>query len=192
MRTVYFDLETAGLEETRPIIQLAAVAVDESTWQELAAFEAKLTFDAAAADPEALRINHYDPALWAEVGMSPARAAAKFSDFIRPYRDLEMISKRTGQPYTVARLAGHNASTFDGPRLRRLFEQQGLFLGADPRVRCTLQRATWWFDERGMKPPSYKLEALCRYFEIQIEQTHDALADVRLTVQLARALREAK
>jgi hypothetical protein len=42
---VYFDVETAGLADGAPIIQLASVAVDEDTWEELGTFNALLKFD---------------------------------------------------------------------------------------------------------------------------------------------------
>ena len=44
MEVVFFDFETGGLEDSRPNIQLAAIAVDEN-WNETATFEAKIKFD---------------------------------------------------------------------------------------------------------------------------------------------------
>lgn len=193
--TVYFDLETGGLELRHPIIQLAAVAVDENSWSELGHFEAKLHFDEAAADPQALRVNHYARELWERVGQSPSVVAQKFADFITPFRVYHRTSAK-GTAYTVAKLAGHNAASFDGPRLRALYERYpSIFLGADPRYRCTLQQAMFWFDAHPFEPEpvNFKLETLCRYFDIEIpegEKAHDALTDVRLTVQLARRLRD--
>jgi DNA polymerase III epsilon subunit-like protein len=187
----FFDVETAGLADTAPIIQLAAVAVDEDTWEELGSFNALLQFDAKKAEPEALKLNHYDRERWAEEAIPPAQAVQKFSRFLDGYKCLQFISKRTGQPYSVAKLVGHNAATFDGPRLKRLYGTA--FLPADPRVRDTLQAALWWFDARGIVPPAgFSLGALCKYFGIPTPDgsAHDALVDVQLTVQLARKLRE--
>ena len=184
---VYFDLETGGVADGHPDIQLAAIAIDETSWAELACFEAKIEFDAAAADPEALRLNHYSPEAWQEA-LPAALVAARFSAFLERFRSLQMVSKRTGRPYAVAKLVGHNAASFDGPRLRRMFERVQRFLPADPRIRCTCQRALWWFDERGLAPADYKLATLCEHFGIEISQAHEALADVRATIALARAL----
>ena len=192
MISVYFDLETGGLSPDHPIIQIAALAVEEDTWEVVAEFQEKLQFDEAMADPEALKINHYDAAVWAASAISPRDAAVKFSNLLQQFRSLSLISKRTGRPYSVARLVGHNAATFDGPRLRSLFDSFPMFLPADPRVRCTLQRALWWVEERGAKHPAdYKLATLCRYFGIHVadDQAHDALVDVGLTVQLAKAMK---
>ncbi len=47
----------------------------------------------------------------------------------------------------------------------------------------------WWVDEHGPTPPeNYQLATVCNYFGIPISESHDALADVRLTVRLARSL----
>ena len=184
---VYFDLETGGVEPTRPDIQLAAIAVDEASGNELETFEAKITFDAATADTEALALNHYSPEAWTSAEHERI-VAAKYASFLNRYRYLACLSKRTGKTFTVAKLVGHNAATFDGPRLRALFARHDLFLPADPRVRCTCQRALWWFDERAIVPKDYKLATLCEYFGIAVAESHEALADVRATVALARAL----
>jgi exonuclease I len=188
---VYFDLETGGVLETQPDIQLAAIAVREETWEELATFEAKIVFDVAKADPEALKLNHYSPELWTVQGLPEAIVVARFAAFLNRFKSLQMVSKRSGKPYTVAKLVGHNAASFDGPRLQRMFERSHkTFLPADPRVRCTCQRALWFFDERGIAPRDFKLATLCEHFGIPTEGAHDALADVRLTIELAKALRD--
>lgn len=187
---VYFDLETGGIEEHRPVIQIAACAVDQATWSEVEAFECKIAFDQGKAEPQALAVNHWTAEAWAD-SVQPAVAVSRFSEFLNRHRSLSMMSK-AGRPYTVAKLIGHNAATFDGPRLQRLFKTHGTFLPADPRVRCTVQRAMWHFDETGEAPPdNFKLSTLCRHFGIEVAETHEALADVRLTIQLARALAEA-
>jgi len=189
MTVVYFDLETGGVQDFHPNIQIAAVAVD-SNWQELASIEMKLQFDVGAADPEALQINHYDAAVWRAEAIPPNQALRRFSDFLEPFKVLPRVSKKPPfRPYSVAQLAGHNAATFDGPRLKSWYTKAGAFLGADPRVLDTMQLAMWWFQMRGEQPDNYKLGTLCRYFGIPVgDEAHDALADVRMTVQLARYL----
>lgn len=190
-RAVYFDLETGGLEAHHPDIQIAAIAVDESSearWAELETFEMKLKFERAAADPHALEINHWTAEGWAQAE-EPIRVVSRFTDFLDRHKSIDMVN-RFGRAYSVAKLVGHNAASFDGPRLQALFRRHGRFLPADPRVRCTCQRALWYFDERPdlPRPENFKLATLCRYFGIEISETHEALADVRLTIALARAL----
>lgn len=187
---VYFDLETGGVEAAHPDIQLAAIAVDEDSGRELATFETKIAFDERAADPIALELNHYEPEAWVDA-VHPQVAVHMFAQWLKPHQAIRVVSKK-GHAYTVAKLVGHNAATFDGPRLQAMFKRCEKFLPADPRVRDTLQRAMWFFDETGKKPPqNFKLATLCEYFGVPVTESHEALADVRLTIGLARALRAA-
>jgi DNA polymerase III epsilon subunit-like protein len=185
--TVYFDLETGGLKSCHPNIQIAAVAIDDETREELGAFECKIQFNPAEADPEALAMNHYTPEAWASA--IPAKeAAVRFGRFLKPYCYIGKTSEK-GNSYSVAKLCGHNAATFDGPRLRTMFFSNDVFLAADLRIRCTVQRALFWFDEHAvLVPDNMKLETLCRYFGVHVDVTHDALADVRLNARLANAI----
>jgi DNA polymerase III epsilon subunit-like protein len=187
---VIFDLETGGVEPRHPDIQLAALVVDGD--REVGAFHARIIFDVAACDPEALKMNSYDAELWKAEALPEHVVIAQFARFLDPYRSIERVSKRTGRPYTIAKLAGHNAQRFDGPRLRAMFERHDRFLPADTYgVLDTWQRALWWFHETGAAPPkSFKLPDLCQYFGIEVpEGVHDARADVALTSQLIKRLR---
>jgi DNA polymerase III epsilon subunit-like protein len=186
MTTVYFDLETGGVND-EPTIQLAAVAVSED-WRELGYFEHKIKFDPEACNPEALKLNGYSAEAWKDA-IVPAGVAMRFSAWLKPHSTVEMISKRTGAPYNVARLAGYNALTFDLPRLRAMYGQN--FFPCSYHVRDVLQRAMFWFDEHPdaqPKPKDLKLSTLCEYFEIPSEGAHEALTDVRMTVSLHRML----
>jgi DNA polymerase III alpha subunit (gram-positive type) len=189
MSLVYFDLETAGLTEAHPDIQIAAIAVDDRG-EELEAFERKILFDVGAADPEALKMNHYDAAVWERDAVVHAIAVGDFCSFLKRHASFQMTSKHSGNIYSVARLAGYNAVTFDGPRLKAMFARWGMFLPAHPQILCVLQRAQWWFHENphSPRPKSMKLGDVCRHFGIAIDGAHDALADVRATAALARRL----
>jgi DNA polymerase III epsilon subunit-like protein len=184
--TIFFDLETGGVEPQHPTIQLAAVVIDESSWQEVASFERKISFIEADAQPEALAMNHYDAAVWAKESVSPTRAAYEFAAFCKPYLCIQMISKRTGAPYMVGKLAGHNALIFDLPRLRQLFGTS--FFPFSYHVKDTLQRALWFFDEHPaiQRPENLKLGTLCEAFGIKTNGSHEALTDVRLAAALAK------
>ena len=189
--TVYFDLETGGIEERHPNIQIAAIAVRDG--KETDAIEHKIHFDEAAADPEALVINHYDAAVWAAQAVTLDTAVRAFSGFCREHADLELISQRTGRPYSVARLAGHNVVSFDIPRLRRMFDATGD--GYIPACWWypldTYQRAIWYFAERDVPAPeNYRLPTLAAHFGLDAAGAHDALADVRLAAGIARVIAE--
>lgn len=187
MSLVFFDFETGGLNPESPDIQLAAIAVD-SNWTEIDTFERKIQFDVTKADTKALEMNHFDADVWKQHAKPESVVAEDFSAFLGRHKSIEMVSKRTGNPYSVARLAGHNALTFDGPRLKAMFERYRMFLPAHPLVLCTLQRAMWWFLENGKSVESLKLASLCDFFGTKLPDAHDALADVRGSIIIAKAM----
>jgi len=183
--TIYFDFETGGILPEHPSTQLAAIAVCDETGKELASFERKLKFDPLKCDPEALKINHWSADAW-DQAVEPSVAAALFGRFIEPFKCVEMISKRTGRPYSVAKAAGYNALTFDWPRLKELFGSS--FLPVSYHVRDVLQRVIFWSDESGVKLTEHKLSTVCEHFGIETTGAHDALVDVRLTAALYRKI----
>lgn len=189
--TIFFDTETGGVQPHHPTIQLAAIAVEDGTWNEVAAFECKLQFKPSDCDFEALKINHYNIEDWKEAVL-PGMAVMRFGKWCEPYRSIQMMSKRTNKPYSVGKLAGHNAATFDLPRLRGMFGEN--FFPFSYHVKDTLQRALWFFDEHPelKRPESLKLSVLCEHFGICIAGAHDALADVRMSAAIARAFAEAE
>lgn len=187
--TVYFDLETGGVEDKHPTIQLAAIAVSP-TWDELEVLERKIRFDEAACDPEALRVNGYNPLAWANA-VSLREAMHDFDDLCSRWADTRLISKR-GSPYNVTRLAGHNIATFDVPRTRRDMDTAGV----------RFWRACWWYPldtyalaiwhyaARGLAmPKSFQLQDLREALGIElVGDAHEALSDVRTSIALARVL----
>lgn len=188
-RIVFFDLETGGLDPDRhPIIQLAAIAVETKGWKELEALSMRILFDAKSAETEALAMNHYDPELWRAEGIAPSAAMERFSALLKRHATVAKTSK-AGKPYKVAKLAGHNAASFDGPFIRAWYKRLGAFLPADFIVLCTLQLAAWRaaVDETRIVP-DMKLATACAQRGIVIDKAHDALSDVRATCALAKSL----
>ncbi len=182
--TIYFDTETGGVLPAHPTIQLAAVAVEDATLHEVAFFERKISFNESDADPEALKMNHYSAEAW-QKSNTASIVAAQFAQFVKPFSSVQMMSKRTGKPYNVAKLAGYNALTFDLPRLKELFS--GAFFPCAYIVRDVLQRGLFYFDEHdGPKPENMKLSTVCAHFGINTEGAHGALADARMSVALMR------
>lgn len=192
-RLVFVDLETAGLETWRPIIQIAAIAI-ASDGRELETFEAKLRFKESLADPKALRKNHYSAERWLFEAKSPCVVAEVFAQLLIRHATIDQTSS-SGRVFQVAQLVAHNAA-FDGEFLKAWFDRMYLFLPASPRVLCTVQRAMWAFHEiKTLTPPTdFKLGTLCDYFGVPLstEEAHDALNDVRATVELYRAMNEAQ
>ncbi len=187
-RLVFVDLETGGFETWRPIIQIAAIAVDSSHC-ELEVFEAKLNFGYRYVDTRSLRKNSYCPEIWKREGRPANEVATAFADFLRRHATVEVSGGRGG--FQVAQLVAHNAS-FDGPFLLAWFERMGQFFPGHFRLLCTVQRAVWLFHEdKTLTPPrDFKLGTLCEYFGVPLrpEDAHDALNDVRATVGLYREM----
>lgn len=187
MISVYYDLETGGLEPHHPDIQLAAVAINDQTFEELGFCDLRIEFDIAKCDPKALETNHYSEHEWRDA-VPEAEAVAWFGKWLEPFKTIPMVSRRTGNPYKVCKMVAHNAA-FDGPRLQAMFKRHQAFLPADPRVRCTMQRALWLWDETFSPPPtSYKVKNLCAAYEIETGELHTALSDVRACIQLYRRM----
>ena len=188
-RLVFFDLETAGLKTSATIIQIAAVAVD-SQLRELEFFETKIRFEPGRTGAKAIDINSFEPTVWKRLAEKPKEAAYRFSVFLRRHATVDAVSKE-GKAYQLAQLAAHNAA-FDGPMIQSWFRKQKLFLPASKRVFCTMQRALWLFCElqSSTPPANYRLGTLCEYFGIDHpdRKAHDALTDVRATVELYRAM----
>lgn len=188
-RLVFIDLETGGASHWRPIMQLAAIAVDANL-RELETIEIKLRFDRRKVRQACLHKRHYSNAVWAREAISESDAGEKFAAFLRRHATLDMLTADR-RPYQVAQLVAHHAE-FDAPFLASWFARIGRFLPAHPRVLCTHQRALWLFHENtSLSPPAdYRLGTLCQYFGIRLrnDEAHEALADVRATVALYREM----
>lgn len=182
------DLELAGRQACgNQIIQVAAVVIDED-WQEIEHLERKLTFDPRRADPEALAMNSYDEETWKRDAVSQEDARGDFEDLLRRHKTLTLMSRRN-RPYQVAELAGHNVSRFDQGFLEAWFGE--IFIPASFQQLDTLSLAAWWRRVvPGPKPADLKLGTLAAHFGLEHHDAHDALGDVRVNVQVARALLE--
>ena len=191
LATVVFDLETGGLLDEHPNIQLAAVAV--RSWKVVDTFERKIHFDVSKCDPAALRLNGYDELEWAKHGAHEADVCQSFKRFLETYADLTLTSTRTGRPYRAARMAGHNVVAFDVPRLRAMMDRAeiGFWPGCWWYPLDTYQLALWHFATHPelSAPQNFTLQELASHLDIPVEgAAHEALADVRLTVRIAQAI----
>lgn len=186
-KTVVFDVETGGLDpERHAVIQFAAVVVD-SNWQEVDSMEVKVRFDPTEADASALEKNRYNADVWEREAKPVAQALSLIDAFLRRHSDMQKVS-RAGKPYRVARLCAHNAK-FDGDFLAAWFKRAGLFCPAACfEALDTLALARWSSLRSPSAPRDHKLASLCEWLGVPLEEAHDALADVRATVEVARRL----
>lgn len=187
-RIVFFDVETGGLDpQKHPVIQFAAVVVD-GLLQELESLELKILFNPAQAEAEALAVNHYDAEVWAREGVRESLALLQIAELMRRNATVAKVSKKN-RPYDVARLCAHNAR-FDSEFIAAWFKREGLFLpAACYESLCTLNLARWASLGSATAPADHKLGSLCAWLGIELGAgAHDALADVRATVEVARVL----
>src|SRR5205809_1020346 len=101
-RYVFIDLEVAGGDISRPIIQVAAIAITRS-FHELETFEAKLKFDERLADPQSLTKKRFCPATWAAEARSATSVARSLASFLRRHAMIT-ASCTGGRSYRVAQL----------------------------------------------------------------------------------------
>jgi len=185
-RIVFFDLESGGLDpEKHAIIQFAAIAVSDDLLEEHETLELKMLFPQSSATAEALEVNSYDPEVWAREGIPPREAEPRISSFLRRHATVQKVSAK-GKAYSIARLAGHNAAAFDVPFLRAWYRRRDKFSPFSWHALDTLSLAIWTLRHRDVR--SFKLADLCKFYGIELAEAHDALADVRATLELARAL----
>lgn len=178
---VVVDIETGGLEVERPIIQLAAVVIDTETWEEKESFECKLRFDKNRADSHALILNHWSEENWADA-IPDSQGLDQLAKLFEKYAG-ETRKAASGRRYNVAIAGGYN-SQFDSERILFHSRRFGIFQPVDPRFLCVMQLAFW----KQLVLPSYKLTELATYFGILTEGAHDALTDVRITIEVMKQL----
>lgn len=188
MRTVFFDLETGGLKVGDPIIQFAGVAVDEA-FKELEVLELKIKVNERDCQPAALRVNGYTPERWKDA-VPCGTAMMKICEFFERHADVQLKGKNPPfRPYTVAQVGGHNVSGFDIERLAFTCKANGQFLPIQFNSALdTLHGAIWYFRLRPHlpRPASFNLLALTQYFDLEHGEAHEALADVRMSIELAK------
>jgi DNA polymerase III alpha subunit (gram-positive type) len=187
MNVVFLDIETGGIEPERPIIQVAAVAVDLAEGIEVETFERKLRFDVTRCTPEALLINHHDADVWKRDAVDPGLVVQDLKQFLERHADVELPSK-SGGTYRVAMVGGHNVVTFDLPRLHSLFKERHTFFPVSWHALDTLHGAAWYFFEKDPRPVDLKLTTLAAWFGFDVTDAHDALADAWLSANVARRL----
>ncbi len=192
MTTVFFDLETSGLDKERhAIIQLAAAAVDNK-FAVIDTFHKHIKFKVSAADPKALLMNAYEESTWAELAESPRLVANDLLHFLNLHATNERKSKN-GRMYKTCTVAGHNIDSFDVPFLRHWFKRLGHdWTPIDYQTLDTLCLARWRdfvYRSQGQQyAHNLKLATLCEFYEIDLVPTHDAMADVQANVLLANAM----
>jgi DNA polymerase-3 subunit epsilon len=156
---VFFDLETTGLNVVRDrIVQIALVKLrkDGQPVEELS----MLINPGIPISEEAMQVHGITPK---DLANKPsfAQVAQKIWDFIGS-----------------ADLAGYNSNRFDVPMLMEEFARVGYEFEVSKRRLIDVQRIFYKMEPRTLKA-AYRL-----YCQKELEDAHDALADVRATVDV--------
>ena len=202
-KLVFFDLETTGLDLVKDdVIQIAAVAVTyypfkekmeraSFDFEELDRFEVKI-----APTPQGLENlwegSNYSPEVWAAEQVPAGLAWRRFFAFLRRHSTVERTSKGKGTIYRVAQLAGHNVDKFDKQLVWREGRHHDLYVPASGNCWDTVQLAitarVLGFPEV-VELPDLRLGTLAAAAGYPLgDDAHEALADVRATVAVARWL----
>ncbi len=168
---LFLDLECTGLNPgLHEITEIGAVLVSQGDWQVLKTYEAKvLPVHIETATPEALRISHFDPLVWAEEGQPLAKAMQDLCEM--------------GQG---AIIAGFNV-TFDWTYIQLALNQVGL---PDPFYyhRYDVMSAAFSMLYGRAEMDRFSLSECCRYYKVTNKKAHSALSDAFATYKVFMGL----
>ena len=194
-KIVVVDIETnSDNVEIADPIQIAAIAADYETLEQIDGFEIKVEFipDYAGNLEWLTKRGHYDSKVWMDTSLNPKWA----KDSLNMFFERHATWSKTPTSKKWARVMGHNIIQWDAPILKRWFEKiepgkwsAAMFWTGGPvdtmqmaRMAEFVRGETW---EHGLS-----LGVLCSTFGITIGKEHDALEDCKMTLELARALRK--
>jgi exonuclease I len=194
---VWLDIETDRLNPlTANPIQVACIATNRVTLEELDHFEIKIHFNVQAADPSALERNCFDAEIWEKEAVNPSEAILLVSAFFKDYSTWTRISKRSDRQYTTCEIGGHNVAAYDAVVLSQWYKWLDAFCPAATWATGPVDTMHWAraieFSRGERWESGFSLAALCERFNIVLEGEHNAMNDVAATVELARILKKLK
>jgi DNA polymerase III alpha subunit (gram-positive type) len=129
------------------------------------------------AEKKALEVNGVDKKTWKASHKSTRDALKKMIDLV--YKHFPPGEKI--KPF------GHNVK-FDEDMLKPLFKEEGLDWIFHYHYADTMQWAMLWSLVTEETIYSFRLGDLCERFHIENKKEHDAIGDIRATIELSRAI----
>lgn len=166
----FFDTETSGLDpNSQEILSLAIIRVDAKTFETIGTFYKKIQPTRIhLASPKALEINGYTADKWTEaVSLKTA------------------LEEATGL-LKNAIWGGHNVS-FDINFLSASFANTGVTMPRNDYHKLDTMLLAWPYLVRG-EITSMSLDSMCKLFSISRPEPHDALDDVKATIEVAKRI----
>ncbi|MFA6603335.1 MAG: 3'-5' exonuclease [Patescibacteria group bacterium] len=164
------DIETTGLDpDTHEIIEIGLVLVDQKTLEILDTYEVKVRPEhLETAQPEALKVNGYDPADW----QNAVPLAAAMAEYARRTRDAIFLA--------------HNVS-FDWPFVAKAFRKTGVRDEMSYHRLCNMSGARFLLHNKGLA--NFKQNQVAEFLGLEPEpEVHRALNGAMLAYQVFRIL----
>jgi DNA polymerase III epsilon subunit-like protein len=169
---LFIDIESTSLGPNAAVIEIALIPyIDGEIKPHYQSYIRP--HDRCTMDARAFEINKIDPSKLME--FPDAKTVIKeILDFVDSYE-------------CVFSLSGHNLS-FDSKKFYNFFCRNAEYSSYINRFRCggvcTLLLAKNVFKGKRNKPEGFSLEKLCKFFEIELLNSHSALPDIEATIKL--------
>ncbi len=174
-----FDLETTGLNPDYHEIAQIGIILLTSDLEEVSSGEIRLMPEHwDRAEKKALEVNKINPKTWKSTYPSNKIALEKIISSI--YRHIE--------PGQKIGLLGHNIIGFDIPFLKKIMNQHDIEWIFGHHHIDTMVWASFWARVSNTKLHAYSLSQMTAALGVKLTNAHDAVADVKATVELARAM----
>lgn len=177
MKIAAIDVETTGLDAKRcAITQIAILPIINGVKGEPFVSYVR-PHEGASISEEALKIQKKT---YEEVMSYPPAEEV-----------MEELLKWLDENGNIFYLLGQNVK-FDRDFLYNFFTRMGrhtdYIIRFRPDLICTLTMARTYFEGKRNKPEKMNLGSLCKFFNISLENAHDALDDIKATVELYYSL----
>ena len=187
LKEIFLDVETGGLDPARSaLLQVAGIiCIDHNIKEE---FEMKIKpFPDDRIDEKALAVNGFTMDM------------IKGKEFLEPpmaYHSLTSILKKYINKFDKSdkfHFAGYNSNTFDSQFIRNFFRKNGdIYYGSyfhHPTIDVMIIAADVLKSDRGGME-NFRLNTVCQHcgLEWNEEEAHDALYDIRKTLELYQKL----
>jgi DNA polymerase III epsilon subunit-like protein len=161
---VYTKIETTGPDPAlAKIIEIAAVAIDVESGEEIDSMNLLVGFDLNEIRKDQDWHVNYDPERWNGRWIDELDALADTDRFLKRHASVRRTLRKGGKEVRLCRVAGHGAAKFDYPFLLRWFRRHEKFWPSDPFCLDTAQLAAFMLPELAADAgyEALSIEALC-------------------------------